>query len=283
WPLLEKYQKKLRKTPQLFGEIILETYGKYKNKKRALAFLKERRVRASDKGRLLQQVLLAEDLQSLHSKVRKAKLFTQSAYLLRKSLRKKLGLLSQMEEFANKAIFQKDLLLQAASLDLLGEEYMKLYDQLVEIPAPRSLSASQRKVYRKKYLQEIAIYKKKAAAFDRKAMALWDKDSEIQAYLNLIKALNPVSRRAFVREFQFFATIAPRGVKRLFKNTLNDLRKKPRLEEVQKAWALLRKQPFELDYIKRAKALEQARGEETKVAYLNMRMLLVKPHQGGRR
>src|SRR5690606_38629992 len=88
-------------------------------------------------------------------------------------LKTRLKLLSDLEAFLNRAISEKDWLTQMQALKLVGDEYLRLYQDILSLPMPEGLTAAQEQEYLQAINEQAQPHQQTAQQYLTKYSEFW--------------------------------------------------------------------------------------------------------------
>ena len=273
WPQIDKQLPQLRRTPDLLAQITLETFGRFRNYGRAQKILKLWGVKNSPAGKVLSRQLIYRDLDRSVVRLTKHRLNRRSDSRLQKSIRQRISRLGDLEKLAATAIRGKDWTIQVLSLNVLANENRRFHKELTSLPAPKGLTKKQRKQYQKILGQQAAPYQRLARDYSAKVKELWGRTSAISQLEKDLYDGRPELRQVVKLEIKRLSGAAPNAGQRL---RLRKLAKRkveaPRHRDVKKMYVALKSDPFNRSLLQDLRSMEERRGSESMVAFLDSRL-----------
>jgi hypothetical protein len=273
---LAKHESALKAHPALFAQLALEIFAKTGDAGVANRALKVRGVTKEPAGQVLAREMFIRDFSRLDQSIARHRMNGSSDSIMKRTLSERLKLIAQAEKATNQAISSKDWALQLMTLTTLSRENKRVYTDIVSLPVPKKLKGKQRETYVRLVESNAHSYMNKADQIEKKLTILWgDRDSENEltgAYRSARSDIRPI----IAGEIRRLAKIAPSALSRELSSELGNAPSVPTEQQVQVARREAKQKPFNTATLAKLRELEDNRGRETMVAYLDMRLLKLK-------
>src|SRR5690606_30063364 len=146
--------------------------------------------------------------------------------LLKNSLKKRVDLIAQIQKSAQKSVNLKDWSLQIVTLNVLKVENERLYNYILDLPAPKNLSQALLEQYNTLLKKQAAPFLQASTKTAQQLATLWSHDSSIQS-LAKDYSLAPYPLNQIVEaELTAVLEAAPNNKSASLKNALSSSRKK---------------------------------------------------------
>jgi tetratricopeptide (TPR) repeat protein len=266
----------LRNHPEILAPLALEIYAKTQSVSFARSALASRSVARQPAGRALERQLFLREFAQVEARLARHELRSTSDAAIQRTLAERLKLIAATEQSGNQAIRSQDFSSQLVTLAVLSRENKRLYDDILALPIPRKLKVSQREQYQRMVAAQAQVYKDKHRAIEGKLQPFWSNRGEIDAMLAEHAAARPEMRNLLARELRMIAGVAPGSIRRGIESGLQSGSKLPSETELASARREAQEKPFNARSLERLKNLENGRGRETMVAYLDARLTKLK-------
>lgn len=280
WAEMQRMSADFRQTPDIYASLALETFARFKNYGRANEVLNHGPTRRQPEGQSLYRYVFFRDYQNTRQKISQHRINAQSDRLMQNSIKRRMDLLKEVEELANKALQSKDWTLQLITLHLTAQENQRLYNELMALPVPRQLNAQQREEYQALLQQQAQPYLNTAQQVTQKVNDFWSNRQALTTLENDYKQADPEMQKLIKEEIEMLASLAPnRNTSRHLARMTRSQSSRPSRAQILSARQAVQQDPFNLRRIHNLKTLEEQAGGETMVAYLDAR--LTQLQQGG--
>lgn len=273
WRELDKHLSQLKRTPALLAQIALEAQARQKNLRRLEQIVRVPGVENTPSGQVMARQLAYRTLDQRAQSVSRHQLDRRSDSRLQKSIRQRMTALAQLEALAADAIRARDWTMQALTLKVLATENRRFYRDLLALPAPKGLNKKQREEYQSILAHQADPYIRMARDYDGRVNDLWNQ-SDAAARLERDfkdgrRELRPLvqSEAARLASAAPTANLAVRLKKLAQASTPN-----PDAQEIRELKADLQRDPFNQSLLLELKSLEEKRGSDTMVAFLDSRL-----------
>jgi tetratricopeptide (TPR) repeat protein len=272
WKELEKHQKYLKTTPDLFAGIALEVFARQKDLNKSERLLKTTNIGKYAAGQTIARHLALRDFRKFDAKIRSHRIYGYSDAATKKTLKERLKLLGQSERQAQLAFRKHDWTLQVLSLDLLARENRRLYRDIGGLPIPKRLSAADKIRYRQLLKQQSQPYLARAEKIENELSDIWSNSNSVQNLQTAYITATPDLQKLYRDEIQPLALNAPSGAKNRLLNLLNTPYKRPSQKDILLARRELQANPFDISKAEQLRALEAQNGKPSMVVYLDERI-----------
>ncbi len=275
-----KFESSLRRHPGILAPLALEIYVRTQNAGLAMRQLKVRGVSQDTAGQLLDEALFLKDFSPRERTLAHHRLSSSSDALIKRSMSERIHLLQVVGGDANRAISSRDWALQLIVLTTLARENIRLYNDVIALPAPKKLKGPQFQNQLQKYHQMVADgvrgYLQRSDEITRKLNVLWSDSNSQSRMTAALNSARPEFRPMLSSIVGRLAEIAPAGVKPELRNEMAKSNALPTEREVLAAREQAKASPFDPSTLQKLRNLEEGRGRETMVAYLDARLLKLK-------
>ena len=269
-------QAELSRYPSIYAALVLEIYLKNNDSKFAEKALQVRGVAKDPAGRLLAEQLFMKDFSTFDHQIARQHLNGSSDSIMKRTLNDRLKLLATGEKAANQAIQSRDWSLTLLTLNTLSRENKRLYGEIVALPVPTKLKGVQRTTYVRLVEQSARGYLHRGQEIDNKLAVLWGDFKAEQSLIHDYRGLRPEFRPLVASELRQLSSIAPSSIKRELDDELNNRTTLPSDQEIASARADAKQKPFNTGSLTTLRDLEDKRGRDTMVAYLDARLMKMK-------
>ncbi|MCB0350659.1 MAG: hypothetical protein KDD38_05710, partial [Bdellovibrionales bacterium] len=272
WNELEKHKKQLRRTPNIFGQSVLETFAKSRSIKNLKSYLAERAIQKSPAASILNRFIIIDENRELDREFSRHRLSLVSNSKIKKSMNERLALLAKADKVANRALRSGDFTLQIEALNRVTRENSRLAREISKMPIPRGLTVAQRGEYKNLLLQQAKPYSDKSLQAQAKAESLWKSSKDYADLLRLAKSDTTLTRRLVISELTLLSKWAIDSERNVIKQAIGYSPKAVRTRDIETAKKAIVNDPFDTSKISKLKNLEEQRGSSTFVAYLEARL-----------
>lgn len=270
WSTLMEFLPKLRRTPDILATVALETFGRYSNYSKAEQVLKSQRsILKYPEGQTLRRFVFLKDYWQFDKTLRRHRISQSSQSVLKKSLQKRIDLMTASEQWVVKAGTTRDWTLQVITLDRLTEEYASLYKTILGLRAPKGLTQAQRQQYNTLLLQQAEPYKAKYQIYAQKAAEFWANNQAIESLNRDYINADPAVRKLIQDELQALKSRAPVAAARKIERIVDQDIKSPSQSQVRTAYENVIESPFSESRLDNLIQVEEQRAKNpTLVAWL---------------
>lgn len=273
---LGKRENELSRFPSIYAPLVLEIYAQTGDRAFAERKLRSSVVSKQPAGRVLARQLFLADFAKIDQALAAHKIKSRSDSQMQKTLAERIKLLGQAESQAAKAIKSQDWTTQAVTLAVLSRENGRLYSDVMALPVPARLKGKQRLEYQKLVEANANVYAQKRAAIDQKLQAFWTDSKAFESMVRDFSTSKPDLRRMMAREMRTLAHVAPAERQATLNKALGEGIDRAAPGEIAVAVRQARQSPFNTSDLAKLRELEESRGGETMVAYLDARMSKLK-------
>lgn len=273
WQLLSKNYNKLKFTPDILSDLALELYANSKEQKKVKTIIKTTSIKKTNSARIIMRELYLNEYMKLLNEVKNHKIHSQSQYLLKKSLNKRLNLLKLLEKKANEAIFSQDWLSQLYSLENLKQENLRIANEITSLPVPKNINKIQANEFVRALNEKAKPFIVKAQSIDKKTQSFWDNNALFTSLEEDIKSTSIKVSELLKNELKLLLELAPNSMKNKLSNISKiKTNKYVNNSDLRKAWQDLKNNPLDSNVLLHLKELEERNNSHTIVAYLDIRL-----------
>jgi len=273
---LKPYLKELSQSPEVLARLSLEIYARNKSRSTLEDAYEFRSVRNTPTGTIIGRLLQYPELKKQIARLGGARLNARTQNALKSSLESRIKMMADLEQVGQKAISNKDPVLQSIVLATLMRENDRLHNDIIALPAPRGLTQQQKEQYDGLVAQQAAPYKSKAIAIAEKLNQLWADDSWSERLAqNYIDARNEY-KPALLQDLEMLSNYAPSSARPDLILAMSKPQQLPSRQDLASAQQQVRKYPFSEDYVKELRDVENRRGNDVVVAHLDARLSQMK-------
>ena len=281
WSELKNEITSLVRTPEVLATLALDLHMRQNSYQQLKELLKYKSVRSTPAGlHIMRQVFIKDSLKTI-KKIQKQKLLSQSSYLLKSSLKKRVENLAELDRLANQAISSQDWYLQLLTLESVQRESERLIKDLSAVPLPRGLSQKQQEQYTQQMAKQIEPFKRKRDLVESKTDVFWSNHHIFSSLKEEYESVSYAFRNMINRELELLKNYTSEKNKKILSEIISLSTQRPNYQKVKEVWRKVKKDPFDTQILEELKDLEQKRDSFTVVAYLDIRK--AKLLQGGQR
>lgn len=199
--------------------------------------------------------------------------------VLQKALAARVKTLAEADRFANKQIQSQDGWLQALALQTVAIENRRLKAEILSLPLPKGLKENDARRYQVLIGHQVAPFEIKAIKIEQKLAKFWAGNPAERFAVSVEQSAGP-KRQLLVKEARSMIAVlellesakGPAAAANRLKQAVNSEAPEVRSASLASAREDVRKNPFDVEGLKRLRALEAEAGRDTMVAYLDSRM-----------
>lgn len=274
WKAIQKVQSKLISTPDIYADLLVEVFSKDFNEDQLQKHMKYRNVRNTASGHILQGILDMTDFYKFRKDIYSHKLNFKSDRQLKKTISQRLKLLSYAEARARKALNYSSFRTQISYIDLISDEYRRLYLELLKLPAPKGLKRAEVNKYKQLLKNQAEPFLEKSDYYKGQLASLWE---DSKAFADMVNSADKVKGgHAKLLRFEFNSLkkwANKKDQSRTLDKALASTYNTPGRQEVKKLQSAVISNPFDMEQIERLKEMEDRRGSTSMVAFLEARLL----------
>lgn len=270
WKQIKDYTGHLKGSPQLFSELTLETFARFRNVGAAQQVLDHRNVAVKPAGVMLRRHLEIPEFYRLQHKVSKHIIGQSSSSRMQANITERMNHIGNMEQFANEAIKRQDFVLQMASLAVLKEQKERLARDLKTLPVPRELNQNEKVQYAQILNDKIRSIEIEAHKISERIAGFWAKETYTQEMARSFDQGFVEFKKLISEEARVLYTYAPSNKRDLLENMMK-IPVLPRNDLLQ-ARSDVKAKPFDSGSLARLRDLERAHNNLTQVAFLELRI-----------
>jgi len=276
WRELARHQNELRSSPDQMAHLVLEAHYQSRNFKKVESHLSKSPLNRTSLAQLWNFNKFLDRFKAEAKTVSRHWLRPQSDALLQKSIRRRMDLLSRLDTLAIEAVRAKNWAGQILALATIAQEQRRMYNDLMALPTPRQLKGKQRQEYSDLLKIKAQPFLNTAEEALRKKDEFWSNRKALQEFQMAYSQASPEVQNILISQVQTLASLASGSDRRSLQNLAQDRSKRPVQREVFEARQRLVKNPFNRTALEELKELEQRRGEDSMVAFLDARLTQLK-------
>lgn len=274
---VEKYRAVLAKREDLLGQAYLEAYLRMPSKELAKRALASAQVSASSAGRVIARSLFLDDAAALGAKIASQRLDGSSQKVLARTLRARIGLLTEIEALVGRAVKAGDWTSEVVGLSLLAGESERFYQEVLSLPVPQGLSDQEQEQYLSLLSQQAGPHRTRADQAKKRVSELWADESAIAALEQAATQEKGDRRKMVLKEIAALEIAAPEAVKTRLsavssKSDSTEASLASLSADIKKAREAVRLSPMDRASVERLLDLERKRGDQAMSAYLENRV-----------
>jgi hypothetical protein len=266
----------IKSDSRILASLGLEVYSRHPSRRLADRLLAVPGVARTEEGSVLVRSRELKSLIAWSKRLEAQKLPVQAGdRALQKALSSRIAELQKADAFANKMIKTGDVWLQALALQTVANENRRLKNEILALPAPKSLKESDLKRYQVLVQKQVQPFEVKSVRVSDKVQKFWKSNPAETVGLTIEKTLG--SKRSFLsREATVLAsaleTVGQDQEARRVRSAIESDATSVRQSALESARNDVKEDPFDVESIRRLRELEAKAGRETMVAYLDSRM-----------
>ncbi len=277
---IEKNKAVLSKKPEVLADLYMEAFARTGDIALARKAVANTAVAATPAGKALTRSIVLDEESKLASKLTAHQIDSSSQAKLAKSLKARIAMLEDAEKLAGRAVESGDWTAELVTLDLLGKQSERFYQEVLALPVPAGLSDEEQSQYLQLLSQQAAPHQLKANDVSKKVSEFWE-NKEAMAALKTAAAEETGARRTMVmKEISALAAVAPEAKKSEFDSMLamkEPSKEVPTLAAIEGARQAVRENPLSKAKLENLLSLEKktsaSNGQrDTMVAYLEGRL-----------
>lgn len=276
WKELNRHLPLLKKNPDLLAGITLETFARKKDFDRASRLLKTTQIGRYAAGQTLQRQLDLREFHKLDREIRDHRIYGYSDRALQKSLKERLKLIGQSDRRAQQAFLKGDWTLKILSLSQLARENRRVYQDIVALPVPAKLNAADKAKYRQLLTAKAQPYLQRSDKINSELADMWSASNSVQGLQAAYMTATPEMQRLYRDEINPLAQNAPEGAANRLRSLLTTPLMRPSQRDVMVARRELQANPFDISKAQRLRDLENQKGSNAMVVYLDERISQLK-------
>jgi len=283
---IEKNKAILSKKPEVLADLYMESYARTGDMAIAKKAVSNPAIAATPSGKALIRSIVLDDYAKLQKKIAAHQIDASTQGKMAKSLKARIALLDEAEKLASKAVESGDWTSELVTLDLLGKQSERFYQEVLALPVPAGLSDEEQSQYLQLLSQQAAPHQLKANDVSKKVSEFWD-NKDAMAQLNAAAASETGARRIMVmKEIAALDAVAPQAKKAQLDTMLamqEPSKEVPTLASIEGARQAVRENPLDRAKIQALLNLEKKTGPRaaTMVAYLEGRLATLDAGQTG--
>lgn len=272
---IEKQKATLGKRPETLAELYLEIYAKTGSLDVAKKALQVSGLSATSSGKALSRALILDDYAKLRLEITSHQLDGSNQKKMAATLKTRVAMLDRAEKLANRAIESGDWTAELVTLDLLGAQNERFYQDILGLPVPQGLSAEDEQQYLMLLSQQAAPHQTRAGDVKKKVGEFWENEKGLSALDDALNRESGALRAILVKEVKVLADVAPETKKPALiamserKEAAKEI---PALVTLEKARQAVRENPMSRAHLEALLGLEKKMGRHAMVSYLEGRL-----------
>ncbi len=273
WRELKRHESTLRSDRDLFANLVLELYAKSRNKHEVRAYLDSPSFPRHAAGRAIARSFELPTFNKFDKKIAQHRLLTASDALVKRTLTQRLALLKEADQIATKAIQTQDFILQAIALSIVERENLRLYKEVLNLPAPSKLKPDQKKQYQQALTAQATPFQRKASEVDKKLSEFWANSAVIEDLRQQVQNSSGSVTHLLAEQYRDLGKHAPSSVRSRLESAIADANNRPSAGQVADARRALQRDPFSAHQAAKLKDMEAELGRDAMVTYLDARLI----------
>ena len=266
--------------PQMYLEALSRRFPNWSDKKDIQPFIKD--FSKTHEAQVLKRYKFLNEFKAFHNKIGSVQIVSSSNKRLTRSLKKRIKLLQKAEKLVGQAVALDDWTAQMVSVYLVFQEAQRFYKEILALPVPEGLNPEEQQVYLSMLSQQADPYRAKAAQYEAKFKEFWANKGIVGDFRKAYSQANDNLRKVLRHSFEFVLWAAPEVEKQQIEEILKmpsqdqKVAKNPKHQrlstKLREAKEQVKKDPFNISYLKHLKELEGSLGNETMANYLSDRI-----------
>jgi len=273
WKEIKNRLSKMKGSPQLLSELALETYTRYANVGSAEKVLAAGSVSKKPAGLVLRRHLEMPKFVTLATNLKKHNISTRSDSQLQKDLQKRISMIEEMNDIANKAISRGDTPIKLVTLEVLKLENQRLHKDLLGLPVPKGLDVAGRQQYMSLIQQKAKPYQARSLEISSRLSGLWNSQKYVSSLEADAKVGTAIAKDIITREALFLLPYAPENYQGRLRKL--SVREKPALA-LKTIESKVKANPFQKSHLDKYRQLAYYLGRHATVAYIDQRLLQIR-------
>lgn len=273
---IEKSKATLMKRPDVLAGLYLEAFarsGSIDLAKKAIAIPA---VAKTDSGKALARQVMLDDYAKLQKRITAHQLDASTQKKMGATLKARVALIDESEKMAGKAVESGDWTTELVTLDLLGKQSERFYQEVLALPVPAGLSPEEESEYLSLLSQQAAPHQLRANDVAKKVNEFWDNKAALAQLGRAVETETGARRTIVMKEIQVLDSVAPAAKKSELDQMLasrEPLKEVPTLASIEGARQAVRENPLSRLSLEALLTLEKKTGRSTTmVAYLQGRL-----------
>jgi tetratricopeptide (TPR) repeat protein len=264
----------LMKRPQILAALDLEISMKTGSLDLLKKGLAEPSIASSESGSTMKRLVSLDEAAKLQTRFAASKIESSNQAALAKSLKSRVALLDKAETLASEAVEASDWTSEAVTLDLLAKENMRFYNELLALPVPSGLSASDERQYLSLLSQQAAPHQTRAQDISKKLDEFWLNEKAIDGLEQSLGTSDGYREAILLRETRALSLVAPDKLKTRLSALVEKFEKqsRPTITEIESARRAVRVSPLDKVSLEKLLVLEKKMDRPPMVAYLEGRI-----------
>lgn len=261
--------------PDIYAALQYEIYLKDGNRKVALARLKGNEFAKTPQVKALWREDYLARFEKAKTELTGHAMKATNDRELSRSLKRRMDLLAGIEKLMKEAIDAEDWTAQMLTVQVLGGESNRYYQEILSLPMPDGLTPEQQNEYLQLLSQQAAPHQIRSQELQAKFQEFWGHENLIANFAKRLPPYAGPDREKYLSELKLVAAVAPETHKAQIEQVLQTpVQEKlvPTLAELEGARSQVRAQPFDRGVLENLLSLEKKMGRDAMVAYLENRI-----------
>jgi hypothetical protein len=272
---IERQSVVLAKKPEVLASLYLDLYAKSPSADLVKRILASKELAATAPGRAVARLQMMDEVARLGARFEKQKINSKTQKSLSRTLKERVDHLSEAEKLATRAVAAGDWTAQILTLDFLGKQSDRFYQEILALPVPQGLNGEEEQQYLQLLSQQAAPHQTRAKDIAKKLGEFWANQDAFNALETSMKFETGARRKLVQREVEALRTVAPTNNKERLQ-TISDIsepkRVTPNFAALEKSRQMVRDEPFNREHLVKLLELERRSEKAAMVSYLEGRI-----------
>ncbi len=272
---IERQSVVFAKKPEIMAGLYLDLYAKTPNADLAKRILAKKELASTAPARAVARLQIMEEVVRLRARIEKHQINSKTQKTLARTLKERVDVLSESEKLAARAVSVGDWTAQILSLDLLGKQSDRFYQEILALPVPEGLSAEEEQQYLQLLSQQAAPHQTRAKDIEKKLVDFWANQDALGALESSMKSETGARRKLVERELEALRIVAPVERKERLQTiaSISEVKREtPNFSALEKSRQLVRDEPFSRERLTKLLELERKTDKTAMVSYLEGRI-----------
>ncbi|MGZ3748222.1 MAG: tetratricopeptide repeat protein [Pseudobdellovibrionaceae bacterium] len=273
---LREQAPELAKDPGLLNEVTLLVYARTGNSQALKPVLSRRELRNQTAPNFIEKQSFYRKIAVFKDRIARHQLNSRSDSRLQKTIKERVQLLKEADASLAESLKYKDVTAQLMALNVISTENERMVRDLVALPMPAKLSASEQKQYLEILKQKSKPYYMKAKVSQQRESEIWENSPAIPRLLKDYANVRPELRKLLHHELQLLAALSGDKIsnKKMYSNVLSALQENSSLSwnDLVSARKNVAQNPDNIEQIEKLKNLETKIGHPLMPPYLEARL-----------
>ncbi|WP_413289890.1 tetratricopeptide repeat protein [Bdellovibrio sp. HCB337] len=268
---LKAQASELAKDPGLLNEMTLLVYARTGDKKGLKSILSMSALRRQTAPNFIAKQEFYSEMESFKARIARHKLNASTDSRLQKTIKERVKLLKEADNSLANSLRFKDVTAQLMALNVVASENERMVRDLVALPVPAKLTASEQKQYLDILKQKSKPYFTKAKFAQQRQNEIWNGSSSLAQLLKDFTSVRPELKKLLRRELQLLAQLP--NDSRMHSNIVSALNESTlSMNDLLSARKTVAENPENIRDIENLKNLETKIGHPLMASYLEARL-----------